>query len=42
MSQFTNMQLIQVAGIGVVAISWWGDDHFIDQSVYSILDAAHS
>ena len=38
----THMQQIQAAGIGVVAISWWGNDHFTNQSVHSILDTAHS
>jgi glycoprotein endo-alpha-1,2-mannosidase len=38
----THMQQIHDAGIGVVAISWWGRDHFADQSVATILDTAHS
>jgi glycoprotein endo-alpha-1,2-mannosidase len=38
----THMQQIHDAGIGVVAISWWGSDHFTDQSVQSILDTAQS
>jgi glycoprotein endo-alpha-1,2-mannosidase len=37
----THMQQIKDAGIGVVAISWWGKDHFTDKSVQTILDTAH-
>jgi len=37
----THMQQIREAGIGVVAISWWGKDSFADKSVKTILDTAH-
>lgn len=37
----THMQQIHDAGIGVVAISWWGQEHFTNQSVSIILDTAH-
>jgi len=37
----THMQQIRDAGIGVVAISWWGKDNFTDKSVATLLDAAH-
>ena len=36
-----HMEQIREAGIGVVAISWWGKDSFSDQSVRSFLDIAH-
>jgi len=38
----THMQQICDAGIGVVAVSWWGREHFTDRSVPTILDTAHS
>jgi len=38
----THMQQIREAGIGVVAISWWGKDNFTDQSVRTLLDTAHA
>lgn len=37
----THMQQIRDAGVGVVAISWWGKGHLTDQSVPTLLDAAH-
>ncbi len=37
----THMKQIRDAGIGVVAISWWGKGHLTDQSVPALLDAAH-
>lgn len=36
----THMQQIRDAGIGVVAISWWGKDHLTDKSVGILLDTA--
>ena len=36
-----HMKQIRDAGIGVVAISWWGKDSFSDQSVRVYLDIAH-
>jgi len=35
-----HMRQIRDAGIGVVAISWWGKDSFSDQSVRNLLDIA--
>lgn len=35
-----HMQQIKAAGIGVVAISWWGKNHFTDKSVVKYLDSA--
>jgi len=37
-----HMKQIRDAGIGVVAISWWGEDSFSDQSVRVYLDIAHN
>ena len=37
-----HMQQIREAGIGVVALSWWGKDHFTDRSLPTILDTAQS
>lgn len=37
----THIKQIRDAGIGVVAISWWGKGHLTDQSVSTILDTAH-
>ena len=36
-----HMRQIRDAGIGVVAISWWGKGHLTDQSVKNTLDIAH-
>jgi glycoprotein endo-alpha-1,2-mannosidase len=36
----THMQQIRDAGIGVVAISWWGKDHLTDKFVGTLLDTA--
>jgi len=38
----THMQQIREAGIGVVAISWWGPGDYTDQSVGTLLDTAHA
>ena len=35
-----HMQQIRNAGIGVVALSWWGKDSFTDRSVSTYLDIA--
>jgi len=35
------MKQIRDAGIGVVAISWWGKGHFTDKSVRTLLDTAY-
>lgn len=35
-----HMEMIKQAGIGVLAISWWGNNHFTDKSVKSYLDYA--
>lgn len=35
-----HMALIKEAGIGVLAISWWGANHFTDKSVKTYLDYA--
>lgn len=35
-----HMALIKEAGIGVLAISWWGANHFTDKSVKTYLDLA--
>jgi glycoprotein endo-alpha-1,2-mannosidase len=37
-----HMQQIREAGTGVVAISWWGKGNFTDNSVSTLLDAAHA
>jgi glycoprotein endo-alpha-1,2-mannosidase len=37
----SHMQQIRDAGIGVVAISWWGKGHFTNKSVHTLLDIAH-
>jgi glycoprotein endo-alpha-1,2-mannosidase len=37
-----HMQQIREAGIGVVAISWWGMGAFTDQSVSTLLDTAYA
>jgi len=36
----THMQQIRDAGIGVVAISWWGKDNYTDHSVSMLLNSA--
>lgn len=36
-----HMQQIRDAGIGVIAISWWGQDSFSDKSLRTYLDTAH-
>ncbi len=36
-----HMKQIRDAGIGVVAISWWGKDSFSDKSIRTYLDIAH-
>ena len=36
-----HMRQIRDAGIGVIAISWWGKGHLTDQAVISTLDIAH-
>ncbi|MDX1284298.1 MAG: glycoside hydrolase family 99 protein [Draconibacterium sp.] len=35
-----HMEMIKEAGIGVLAISWWGPNHFTDKSVKTYLDFA--
>jgi glycoprotein endo-alpha-1,2-mannosidase len=35
-----HMQMIKEAGIGVLAISWWGPNNFTDKSVKTYLDFA--
>jgi glycoprotein endo-alpha-1,2-mannosidase len=36
-----HMKQIRDAGIGVIAISWWGKDSFSDKSIRTYLDIAH-
>ncbi len=36
-----HMKQIRQAGIGVVAISWWGKDSFSDKSILAYLEIAH-
>jgi len=36
-----HMKQISDAGIGVVAMSWWGKDSFSDKSIQTYLDIAH-
>jgi glycoprotein endo-alpha-1,2-mannosidase len=36
-----HMQQIRQAGIGVVAVSWWGKDSFSNKSIGTYLDIAH-
>jgi len=38
----THVQQIKEAGIGVIALSWWGIGGFTDQSVSTMLDTAHA
>jgi glycoprotein endo-alpha-1,2-mannosidase len=37
-----HMKQIRAAGIGVVAVSWWGEDSFTDRSIKTYLDIAHN
>jgi len=37
-----HMKQIRKAGIGVVALSWWGKESFSDKSIRTYLDIAHT